>query len=305
LTVQNWERYTVDATESGSRLVLAGVDEGAGQDDVVRFAAQHATLRGAPLHLLHVLHGPAPVGPLEIQAAQRASLERQTAAMESLAALVRSEFPDLRVTSEAVEGHASAVLLERSAEAGWLVVGHRGSGGFPRLPLGSVSWQVATHARCPVVVVRPGETAVASENRVVVAVDVGDMPSEVLDLAAAEAEVRGARLHMVHGSFHVSEAASGPAAIAAQFEGLDDAARAAMEEEASRLRDRCPRLDIDVQAERARPASLLVDASHRAALLVTGSHGRTGLRRLILGSVSAEVLHTAACPVAVVPRSAY
>ncbi|MFE3473165.1 universal stress protein [Streptomyces bacillaris] len=34
-----------------------------------------------------------------------------------------------------------------------------------------------------------------------------------------------------------------------------------------------------------------------------GSHGRTGLKRLLLGSVSGEVLHTALCPVVVVPAA--
>ncbi|MCW7987409.1 hypothetical protein XF35_19685 [Streptomyces platensis subsp. clarensis] len=47
--------------------------------------------------------------------------------------------------------------------------------------------------------------------------------------------------------------------------------------------------------------SHLTEASQRVALLVVGSHGRTGLRRLMLGSVSAETLHTASCPVLVVP----
>nr|WP_308122084.1 universal stress protein [Streptomyces sp. TRM70350] len=33
------------------------------------------------------------------------------------------------------------------------MLGHRGGAGFPRLPLGSVSLHVATHAECPVLTV--------------------------------------------------------------------------------------------------------------------------------------------------------
>ncbi|MFD4586022.1 universal stress protein [Streptomyces sp. NPDC058423] len=56
-----------------------------------------------------------------------------------------------------------------------------------------------------------------------------------------------------------------------------------------------------MRVERSRPASLLVDSSRDATLLVVGTHGRTGLRRLMLGSVSGEMLHTAECPVVVAP----
>jgi nucleotide-binding universal stress UspA family protein len=38
----------------------------------------------------------------------------------------------------------------------------------------------------------------------------------------------------------------------------------------------------------------------RAGLIVTGSHGRTGLRRLLMGSVAEKVIGYAPCPVLIV-----
>ena len=52
------------------------------------------------------------------------------------------------------------------------------------------------------------------------------------------------------------------------------------------------------------PASAIVRAARkeRAAMVVLGTHGRTGLPRLLLGSVAERVIRTAACPVVTVPR---
>ena len=59
------------------------------------------------------------------------------------------------VTVSVVTGDAAEELVNASRDAEMLVVGSRGSGGFARLLMGSVSSQVTHHAECPVVVI-PG-----------------------------------------------------------------------------------------------------------------------------------------------------
>jgi nucleotide-binding universal stress UspA family protein len=58
-------------------------------------------------------------------------------------------------TVRVATGHPAEELVTASRDADMLVVGSRGTGGFGRLLLGSVSSQVTHHAECPVVVV-PG-----------------------------------------------------------------------------------------------------------------------------------------------------
>jgi nucleotide-binding universal stress UspA family protein len=59
------------------------------------------------------------------------------------------------ITVSVSVGDAAEELIRASQDADMLVVGSRGSGGFARLLLGSVSSQVTHHASCPVVVI-PG-----------------------------------------------------------------------------------------------------------------------------------------------------
>jgi len=60
---------------------------------------------------------------------------------------------DLR--TRMVQGRPVDSLIEASTGAAMLVVGSRGRGGFRGLLLGSVSQQLAQHALCPLVIVRP------------------------------------------------------------------------------------------------------------------------------------------------------
>ena len=59
------------------------------------------------------------------------------------------------VTVTVATGDAAEELVRASHDADMLVLGSRGSGGFSRLLMGSVSSQVTHHASCPVVII-PG-----------------------------------------------------------------------------------------------------------------------------------------------------
>jgi nucleotide-binding universal stress UspA family protein len=61
--------------------------------------------------------------------------------------------------------------------------------------------------------------------------------------------------------------------------------------------------DVTVSVAAGDPAEELVKASRDADMLVVGSRGSGGFARLLMGSVSSQVTHHAACPVVIIPGS--
>jgi nucleotide-binding universal stress UspA family protein len=193
------------------------------------------------------------------------------------------------------------VASDRGADL--LVVGacHRGVVG--RAILGDVSRAVLHGAPCPVAVAPRGHAGVATEpRRIGVAYDGRPESRAALAIAAQAAGELGARLHLVHAiampeAFPMSaEAVEGWRELAEET-----AATARTELDAALAGLRVP---ADGEVVPGRPRRVLERLSEQVDLLVCGSRGWGTPRRVVLGGTADHVIHHAACPVLVVPRTA-
>jgi len=137
--------------------IVVGVDGSPGSRAALHWAHEEAKLRGATLEIVTVWQFPVMTslpafGAVPPPEDLGADAERTLLAVLSEEGIAASD--DVPVSTVVTEGAAAAGLLEAAKDADLLVVGSRGHGGFTGLLLGSVSHQCASHATCPVVVVR-------------------------------------------------------------------------------------------------------------------------------------------------------
>jgi len=138
---------------------------------------------------------------------------------------------------------------------------------------------------------------------IVVGIDGSSHSVRALDWALNEAAVKHAPLTVltVH-SVAVSGWSGNPILAPGDAEDEEKARQAAEEltlKAASQLGGAQP-ASVTVRAVIGFPVEELVKASGDADVLVVGSRGAGGFTKLIMGSVSDQVMHHAHCPVAVV-----
>lgn len=214
--------------------------------------------------------------------------------LERTRAGIAAEHPSVAVLGRVEVGGAADVLLD--ADADLLVVGHRGRGGFAELLLGSTARKVAARSDRTVVVVRGAEDP---DGAVVVGIDGSDASRQALAWAADEARRRGAKLHVVLAwSYLLPEGEHGAMPFTVDY--TSDEAERVLAAICSDVLGDSPDLDVRREATCELAAKALIERSEGAALLVVGPR-RSSLRHLMdLGSVTAQLLHHAPCPLAIV-----
>jgi nucleotide-binding universal stress UspA family protein len=267
--------------------IVVGINGSDADAKAVEWAANLASRDGGTLLIFVVIDAGSAGAELEQRADEL--LAEHAAAARALAPTIelRTELHRAKSLPEGVE--------EVSASAGLLVIGRDSHSRRQRSP---ATVRIAAASKAPVVAVPAVD--MTGRRGVVVGVDGSEVSTLALGFAAAEASSSVEPLIAV-SSWQLQVGLGSEFAYDAEFVAISERSSAdALDEALEPIVARYPNLKIERKVEEGHPVDVLNDAAETARLLVVGSHGRGAFRRLLLGSVSHELLQEPALPTMVV-----
>jgi nucleotide-binding universal stress UspA family protein len=292
------------------RTILFAADFSKDSDEAFRVACSLAAEHKTRVVVLHVVE-PTLVSEDPVyfgqQSIQFHASEPNEARLEALLQHLREVYaPGFAIDMDysVREGDAVKEILRIAQEmsSDLIVMGTHGRALLRRLLFGSVATAVIRGARCPVLALRStGLAQSAKKLRVIVhPTDFSEGSEAALQVARSVARDRGARLVLLH-----VDPIYAPMEIGMPPE-LDIRCR---RETLEAIRDRVDGPDLKFPVEtwfsRGAAATEIVRVAEEigCGLIVMGTHGRTGLGRLLLGNTAESVLPDATCPVMIVKAS--
>jgi nucleotide-binding universal stress UspA family protein len=139
---------------------------------------------------------------------------------------------------------------------------------------------------------------------IIVGIDGSAHSHHALEWAVSEAAARHAPLTVLTVNEALAGSWGGPVPCLGDQE-LTEKARDAAQQETDGVLEKTDEqsrpLAVTVRAVAGLPAEALLSAAADADMIVVGSRGAGGFKRLLMGSVSTVVTHHAHCPVVVIP----
>jgi nucleotide-binding universal stress UspA family protein len=285
-------------------------------------AARTPWPRGSLVKILSVIPTPLPAAPWAMPLTgntyeewPRTFEDRSLAAVtQALARFAELAGAETETMSKTVKGDPRTAILDEAERwgANLIILGTHGYNAFERLWLGSVSRAVISHAKCSVQVVRCGKpmSGQPKGRRILLAID----GSGFSDLAVQEVAGRpwpaGTDvniLSVVELPTTTTELWALPETFYSQLEeSATKQAKSAIDRAVKCFNGASREVPLTLKTEivvgRATEAIMTIAKSWDADLIVLGSHGKHGLERFLLGSVSQDVAYHAPCSVEVVRR---
>lgn len=285
------------------KKILCPTDFSAGSQQAIRTAIRIASESNAELVLAHAWFVP-PVmyaGEYVFPATTLGQMteDAQRALDEAVKAATAAGAK--RVSGQMLSGAPSAKLVGLLETQGFdlCVMATQGHTGLARIMLGSVAEKVVRHAPCSVLAVRP-HTEPKPFTHVLVPTDFSDSSASALDLAADLVRPGGAGITLLH-VIEVPAGYTGEITVTDFARDLDRHAAEALDQAVARIQHRV-KVPVVAKSRVGYPgAQILAALEHDPTvdLVVMGSHGRTGIKRALLGSVAEKVVRHAQCPVLV------
>lgn len=206
------------------------------------------------------------------------------------------------LVTEQVKAPSAAEGILRYAEkedVDLIVMGTHGRRGARRLMMGSVAEEVVRRSECPVFTVRAKREAEPDRpiERVLAPIDFSEFTEAAIDYAVELAQTYGARIDLVHVVNDASfPGVYGMDAQPLALEKMEEGAQEALED---LVHEHIGFEDVRVAVEVGHPAGRIAGYAEEEDidLIVIPSHGRSGLKRMLMGSVAEKVVRSAPCPV--------
>jgi len=295
--------------------ILVPLDGSPFAEHALAMADEIARGAGASLRLALVHEGPvAAFAPASIQplvALDLASRKAERAYLRGVQTRLRAGGTKVP-SAVSLNGAPGEALAEYVREMGidLVVMATHGRGGIQRFWLGSVADHLVRHLEVPVLLVRPPESptaapAVPAQNQIVVALDGSPLAEQVLEPAGALAKLWNAELILLWVVRPMPFAVDPLLAMPTVYDEETTATWRAQAQDyvddiANRMRDLGIRAN-GVASIGWNPAQIIHAMARpgEVRLIALATHGRTGVRRLALGSVADKVIRGAEVPVLV------
>jgi nucleotide-binding universal stress UspA family protein len=289
-----------------AKPIVAATDGSEHSLQAVEWAATEAALRGAPLRIVSAAAtlprmSTAPSGE-DVDNVTDVLHHNRDQGLAAAAARAAAAAPGVLIDTDVLTGAPAEAVADSGSGALMLVVGSRGAGAFTALVFGSVSRYAASHASCPVVVVRD----IPPSPRQLVGVGISDQDTcaEALTFAFEEAALRKASLTVIHAweAPPVDMSRAGESFTGPSPQHVEEGARRQLGGFLDSWRSKYPDVSVSQDVVHGHPARALVGLSARADLVVIGRHARHG-GLAGPGAVRHAVLNHAHGPVVTVPSA--
>lgn len=216
--------------------------------------------------------------------------------LERAAAIVPAQVASIRKVNEI--GSPAQLILDsaESLSSDLVVVGVRGRSRLSEVVLGSVSHRVLLHSSRSVLIVRGAARKV---QRVLVAIEDRDDADRIAKWLRHHPFADPTELCVLHALVPIGVSDPYDAlGTGTWWEGAERYANELVQSTAGKLLN--PRYTVSTNVATGNPAAVIEREAKGRDLVVVSSHGRKGLSRFLLGSVSHAVVHHVTCPVLVV-----
>jgi nucleotide-binding universal stress UspA family protein len=283
--------------------LVVGFSTMTSSQNAVRWAAAEAELRMSGLCIVHAYALPQLGQPMQHDVGDL--LHNGAAALlDRIADSTRRDHPQLEITIRLIQGAPINALRDSSAGADLTVVGAKKSGRVSQAILGSVASAIAAVNPAPIAVVH-ADHPVDGSGPIVLGVDGSSANSAAIEFAFTEAAVRNTELVAVHTwntSLLIGDVPDYPSILAKT--GLEQEATAMLSKTLTRWGSKYPDVAVTHVVRRGRAATVLLEYSRSASMVVVGRRPRGEFQALVMGSTSRALTAHSPCPVVIVhPRT--